>query len=403
METKEQTKQTKQPLPRDKIPYAEEIAVRCEFLAGTTPDLRSYLRTGRLWLTWGWYMELLCEEHDSTDQKVLDIIRNIYDTKAPEEACWQQLADTILRYLIRRKSSVELERLLLSCAGSLPEFVMTQLLQEKEIKEFILECLTWGENTQILEIAKRFLRIQMRCHEQRGEVLSGPYFNLGFAVLRRGKLTEQQAESLTGWIRFLEEVTEGKPEERAVCNETVISTYSKFCRFRENRKGAKPEGEEWQLWDREEAALLQWIRKMRGNGTEAVPVCLQNIFKENRYFVAGSIQNLCEKLPIERSLPRECLYRPFTEEAIITPQNAGEYYRILKYLLDTFCLTGETAGAAKDINAEKFYRWLCYLDEAEILFLYEEDFFPEGILGELLYLAKERNNQQMLSLFMNFW
>ena len=400
METKEGTKQ---PLPRDKIPYAEEIAVHVKFLAETTPNLRNYLRTGRLWLTWGWYMELFCEEHDSTDQKVLDIIRNIYDTKAPKETCWQQLTDTILRYLARRGNPGERERLLLSCAGSLPEFVMTQLLQEKEIKEFILECLTWGENTEIMEIAKRFLRIQMLCHEQRGEVLPGQYFGLGFAVLRRGKLTEQQAESLTGWIRFLEEVTEGKPGERAVCNETIISAYGQFCRFRENRKGAKPEDEEWKLWDREEAAFLQWIRKMRGNGTEAIPVCLRNIFKENRYFVAGSIQNLCEKLPIERSLPRECLYKPFTEEAVITHQNAREYYRILKYLLDTFCLTGETAKVTKDINVKNFYQWLRYLDEAEILFLYEEDFFPEGILGELLYLAKERNDPEMLSLFMNFW
>ena len=400
METKEGTKQ---PLPRDKIPYAEEIAARVKFLTETTPNLRNYLRTGRLWLTWGWYMELLCEEHDSTDQKVLDIIRNIYDTKAPEETCWQQLTDTILRYLARRGNPGERERLLLSCAGSLPEFVMTQLLQEKEIKEFILECLMWGENTQILEIAKRFLRIQMRCHEQRGEVLPGQYFNLGFAVLRRGKLTEQQAESLTGWIRFLEEVTEGKPEERAVCNETVISAYGQVCRFRENRKGAKPGDEEWKLWDREEAAFLQWIRKMKGNGTEAIPVCLQNIFKENRYFVADGIRNLCEKLPMERSLSRKCLYQTFTDEAVITHQNAREYYHILKYLLDTFCLTGEIAGVAKDINVKNFYQWLRYLDEAEILFLYEEDFFPEGILGELLYLAKERKDSEMLSLFMNFW
>lgn len=400
METKEGTKQ---PLPRDKIPYAKEIAVHVKFLAETTPNLRNYLRTGRLWLTWGWYMELLCEEHDSTDQKVLDIIRNIYDTKAPEEACWQQLTDTILRYLIRRKSSVKLEKLLLGCAGALPEFVMTQLLQAKEIEEFIHVCLTWEENTAIMELAKRFLRVQMLCHERRGETLPGHCFDLGFAVLRRGKLTEQQAESLICWIRFLEEVTEGKPEARAVCNETIISTYSKFCRFRENRKGAKPEDEEWKLWDREEAALLQWIRKMRGNGTEAVPVCLQNIFKENRYFVADGIRNLCEKLPMERSLSRECLYQTFTDEAMITHQNAREYYNILKYLLDTFCLTGEIVRIAKDINVKNFYQWLRYLDETEILFLYEEDFFPEGILGELLYLAKERKDSEMLSLFMNFW
>lgn len=399
METKEQIRQ---PSPRDQIPYAEEIIARCEFLSETAPEFGNYLRTGKLWLTWGWYMELLCEEHDRTDQKVLDIIRDVYDTKTQEETCWQQLTDTIVRYLTRRNSE-EQEKLLLSCAGSLPEFVMTQLLQEKEIKEFILECLMWGENTQILELAKRFLRIQMRCHEQRGEVLPGQYFDLGFAVRRRGKLTEQKAESLICWIRFLEEVTEGKPEERAVCNEIVISAYGQFCRYREKRKGANPGDEEWKLWDREEAALLQWIRKMKGNGTEAIPICLQNIFKENRYFVADGIWNLCEKLPMERSLPRECLYKTFTDEAVITPQNAKEYYRILKYLLDTFCLTGETGEATNAINAKNFYRWLCYLDETEILSLYEKDFFPKGILGELLYLAKEKNDPERLSLFMNFW
>lgn len=400
METKEGTKQ---PLPRDKIPYAEEIAVHVKLLAETTPNLRNYLRTGRLWLTWGWYMELLYEEHDSTDQKVLDIIRNIYDTKAPKETCWQQLTDTILRYLARRGNSGERERLLLSCAGSLPEFVMTQLLQEKEIKEFILECLMWGENTQILELAKRFLRIQMRCHEQRGEVLPGQYFDLGFAVRRRGKLTEQKAESLICWIRFLEEVTEGKPEERAVCNEIVISAYGQFCRFRENRIGAKPEEEEWKLWDREEAVLLQWIRKMKGNGAEAIPVCLQNIFMGNRYYVADAIQNLCEKLPMERSLPKECLYKAFTDEAEIMHRNAREYYRILKYLIDTFHLTGETSEILKDVNMKNFYQWLRYLDEGEILFLYEKDFFPESMLRELLYLAKKKKDTEQLSLFMNFW
>lgn len=399
METKEGTKQ---PLPRDKIPYAEEIAARCELLSETAPEFGNYLRTGKLWLTWGWYMELLCEEHDRTDQKVLDIIRDVYDTKTQEETCWQQLTDTIVRYLTRRNSE-EQEKLLLSCAGSLPEFVMTQLLQEKEIKEFILECLMWGENTQILELAKRFLRIQMRCHEQRGEVLPGQYFDLGFAVRRRGKLTEQKAESLICWIRFLEEVTEGKPEERAVCNEIVISAYGQFCKYREIRKGANPGDEEWKLWDREEAALLQWIRKMKGNGAEAIPVCLQNIFMGNRYYVADAIQNLCEKLPMERSLPKKCLYKVFTDEAKIIQQNAREYYRILKYLIDTFRLTGETSEIAKDVNMKNFYQWLRYLDEGEILFLYEKDFFPESMLRELLYLAKKKNDPEMLSLFMNFW
>ena len=142
---------------------------------------------------------------------------------------------------------------------------------------------------------------------------------------------------------------------------------------------------------------------MKGNGTEAIPICLQNIFKENRYFVADGIWNLCEKLPMERSLPKKCLYKAFTDEAVITPQNAKEYYRILKYLLDTFCLTGETGEATNAINAKNFYRWLCYLDETEILSLYEKDFFPKGILGELLYLAKEKNDPERLSLFMNFW
>ena len=44
-----------------------------------------------------------------------------------------------------------------------------------------------------------------------------------------------------------------------------------------------------------------------------------------------------------------------------------------------------------------------YLDEGEILFLYEKDFFPESMLRELLYLAKKKNDPEMLSLFMNFW
>ena len=402
MEQKEQKEQIRQPSPRDKIPYAEEIAAHCEFRAETTPELRNYLRTGKLWLTWGWYMELLCEEHDSTDQKVLDIIRVVYDAKTPEETCWQQLTDTILRYLIRRKSE-EREKLLLGCAGSLPEFVMTLLLQVEEIGEFIQDCLRWGESTEIMEIAKRFLRIQMQCREQRGELLPAQYFNIGFAAPRWGKLTERKAESQIGWNRFLEEVTEGKPEERAACNETIISVYGQLCRFRENRKGAKPQEEEWKLWDREEDALLQWIRKMKGNGAEAVPVCLQNIFKDNRYFVADGIRNLCEKLPMERSLPKECLYQAFQDEAIVTHLNAREYYHILKYLLETFCLTGETAEIIKDIHVENFYQWLCYLDEAEIVFLHEKDFFPESVLRELLYLAKEKNDPENLSLFMNFW
>lgn len=97
--------QKKWPSPRDKIPYAEEIASHCELLAETTPELQSYLRTGKLWLTLGWYRELLSEEHDSTDQKVLDIIRDIYNTKEPEEACWKQLTDAILYFLINSLSA----------------------------------------------------------------------------------------------------------------------------------------------------------------------------------------------------------------------------------------------------------------------------------------------------------
>lgn len=399
METMEQTKW---PSPRDKIPYAEEIASHCEFLAETTPELQSYLRTGKLWLTLGWYRELLSEEHDSTDQKVLDIIRDIYNTKEPEEACWKQLTDAILYFLINSKSA-DREKLLISYTSALPEFVMTPLLQVEEIGEFIQDCLRWGESTEIMEIAKSFLRIQMQCHEQRGELLPAQYFNIGFAAPLRGKLTERKAESQIGWIRFLEEVTEGKPEERAACNETIISVYGQLCRFRENRKGAKPQEEEWKLWDREEDALLQWIRKMKGNGAEAVPVCLQNIFKDNRYFVADGIRNLCEKLPMERSLPKECLYQAFQDEAMITHLNAREYYRILKYLLDTFCLTGETGEITKNVNMKNFYQWLCYLEEVEIVFLYEKDFFPESMLRELLYLAKKKNDPEMLSLFMNFW
>ena len=347
-------------------------------------------------------MELLCEEHDRTDQKVLDIIRDVYDTKTQEETCWQQLTDTIVRYLTRRNSE-EQEKLLFCCAGSLPGFVMTQLLQEEGIGKIIQNCLRWGESTEIMEIAKSFFRIQMQCHEQRGELLPAQYFNIGFAAPLLGKLTERKVESQIGWIHFLEEVTEGKPKERAACNETIISVYRQLCRFRENRKGTTSEDEEWKLWDREEAVLLQWIRKMKGNGAEAILVCMQNIFKINRYFVADTLRNLCEKLPVERSLPKKCLYKVFTDEAEIIQRNAREYYRILKYLIDTFRLTGETSEIAKDVNMKNFYQWLRYLDEGEILFLYEKDFFPESMLRELLYLAKKKNDPEMLSLFMNFW
>lgn len=399
METMEQTKR---PSPRDKIPYAEEIAARCEFLSETTPELKNYLRTGKLWLTWGWYRELLSEEHDSTDQMVLDIIRDIYNTKEPEEACWKQLADTILYYLSNSKSA-EREKLLISCTGDLPEFVMTQLLQEEKTGELIRQCLIWGEKTEVLEIAKRFLRIQMMCREQRGELLPEKYYDIDFAVPLRGKMTEQRAKHLDDWIRFLDQVTEANRQERAVCSAAIIRTYGQFCRFRENRIGAKPEEEEWKLWDREEAVLLQWIRKMKGNGAEAIPVCLQNIFMGNRYYVADAIRNLCEKLPVERSLPKECLYRPFTDTAVVTPRNAWEYYRILKYLADTFQLTGEISEIVKDVNMKNFYQWLRCLNEDEIVFLYEKDFFPENILRELLYMAKERNDPEQLSLFMNFW
>ena len=399
METMEQTKR---PSPRDKIPYAEEIASHCELLAETTPELQNYLRTGKLWLTWGWYRELLSEEHDSTDQKVLDIIRDIYNTKEPEEACRKQLTDTILYYLINSKSA-EREKLLISCTEALPEFVMTQLLQEEETGEMIRQCLIWGEKPEVLEIAKRFLRIQMMCRERRGELLPEKYYDIGFAVPLRGKMTEQRAKNLDDWIRFLDQVTEANRQERAVCSEAIIRTYGQFCRFRENRIGAKPEEEEWKLWDREEVVLLQWIRKMKGNGAEAIPVCLQNIFMGNRYYVADAIRNLCEKLPVERSLPKECLYRPFTDTALVTSQNAREYYRILKYLVDTFHLTGETSEIAKDVNMKNFYQWLRCLDEDEIVFLYEKDFFPESMLRELLYMAKEKNNPEWISLFMNFW
>ena len=399
METMEQTKR---PSPRDKIPYAEEIASHCELLAETTPELQNYLRTGKLWLTWGWYRELLSEEHDSTDQKVLDIIRDIYNTKEPEEACRKQLTDTILYYLINSKSA-EREKLLISCTEALPEFVMTQLLQEEETGEMIRQCLIWGEKPEVLEIAKRFLRIQMMCREQRGELLPEKYYDIDFAVPLRGKMTEQRAKHLDDWIRFLDQVTEANLQERAACSAAIIRTYGQFCRFRENRIGAKPEEEEWKLWDREEVVLLQWIRKMKGNGAEAIPVCLQNIFMGNRYYVADAIRNLCEKLPVERSLPKECLYRPFTDTALVTSQNAREYYRILKYLVDTFHLTGETSEIAKDVNMKNFYQWLRCLDEDEIVFLYEKDFFPESMLRELLYMAKEKNNPEWISLFMNFW
>lgn len=394
--------QTKWPSPRDKIPYAEEIASHCELLAETTPELQSYLRTGKLWLTLGWYRELLNEEHDCTDQKVLDIIRDIYNTKEPEEACWKQLTDAILYFLINSKSA-EREKLLISYTSALPEFVMTQLLQEEETGEMIRQCLIWGEKTEILEIAKRFLRIQMMCREQRGESLPEKYYDIDFAVPLRGKMTEQRAKHLEDWIRFLDQITEANRQERAACNMAIIRTYGQFCRFRENRIGAKPEEEEWKLWDREEAVLLQWIRKMKGNGAEAIPVCLQNIFMGNRYYVADAIQNLCEKLPMERSLPKECLYKAFTDEAEIMHRNAREYYRILKYLIDTFHLTGETSEILKDVNMKNFYQWLRYLDEGEILFLYEKDFFPESMLRELLYLAKKKKDTEQLSLFMNFW
>ena len=398
METKEPVIQ---PLPREKIPYAEEIAACCELLAETTQELCVYLRMGKLWLTWGWYLELLCEEHDSTDQKVLDIIRDIYDTKAQEEVYWQQLTDTILRYLIRR-DSVEKEKLLLNCDRSLPEFVMTRLLQEEEIGEFLHECLIWGESTGVMEIAKRFLRIQMLRREQQGEVLEEKYFDIGFAVPLRGKLTEERMEHLIDWIHFLEALTAEKEKERAVCDAAIVSVYGQLCRFRENRRGAKPQEEEWKLWDREEEALLQWIGRMGDTGAEAITVCLQNIFKRARYFCADGVRRMCEKLSIERRLPKECLCRGFTDTAEITHQTAGEYYSVLKYLSDTFCLTGSTVEAGAYPDRQMYYQWLRYLTEDEILFLYERQIFPEKLLGELLYLAKKDEDRRLLSLLMNF-
>ena len=89
--------------PCEEIPLAKEIYERYQMLsekAWSSGDkgMKQYLAEHRLWLTYGWYVELLTKERTVQEEKALEVIGQFYGEKETDAALLDRFADILNRY-----------------------------------------------------------------------------------------------------------------------------------------------------------------------------------------------------------------------------------------------------------------------------------------------------------------
>lgn len=379
---------------RSKIPFAEQIYKSFQEIAENTPGaygkhMKQYLRESRLWLTWGWYFEILQKEQNMQEDIALEIIGQFYGKQEKTADFWEELLNVLNEYLGERDGFVLKRKKFVENLSQTAPAVYERLWDTEKFGENLARVVRispdgeWDRGFQkYLTENKKFMRKEC-C-----QLLKI------FPVHQWNWLAGDGIERLRNWMDFLEGIVKEVPECREAYEAGVLSFYRKFCTIKWNGVSLDVKSGK-----RIREMLRQRIMEMKENGTSLAELYLMHL-REIADIPSSGVQRLtefqifCREYSVERQIKKDIVYQMM---------NSGLRYReekeILRYVTVNFQLTGERTV---EVDSAAMYRMLYGMTEEEITACCQREIFERDMIRQAIGYAREQGNYQMMGFLMQF-